>query len=82
MNRIYIGVDSFSRYSNEVMDKGSNRITKKMPININIDHILKYLSNFVCFGLGFLTIAIIINIGVNTPTIYKGDKKGETSLRK
>ena len=64
------------------MDNGSKRITKKMPININIDHALKYLSNLVCLGLGRLAMANTTNTGVKTPTIYSGDKKGDISFKK
>ncbi|MDG1477073.1 MAG: hypothetical protein P8Q14_08005 [Vicingaceae bacterium] len=64
------------------MDKGSNRITKKIPIEINIDHILKYLSNLDFLGLGLFTMDITTNIGVNTPTIYSGDKNGDISFKK
>ena len=57
-------------------------MTKKTPIRTNIDHILKYLSSFDCFGLGRFIMEIITSIGVNTPTIYNGDKNGDISLRK
>ena len=77
-----MGIDNFNKNSNETIVKGSNKITKKIPINKNVDQILKYLSSLVCLGLDLLAIAKTTNKGVNTPTMYNGDKKGEMFFKK
>ena len=57
-------------------------ITKKVPKRIKKDQYLKNLSSLDFFGLGNFAKAINTNIGVITPTMYKGDKNGEIFFKK
>lgn len=77
-----MGMESFNKNSNDSMVSGSPKMTKKMPIKINTDHILKYLSKLVCIGFGFFIRLIITNTGVSTPTQYNGERNGEIFFRK
>lgn len=79
---MYKGKVSFNKYSKDNVLKGSKSITNKVPKPIKNDHILKNLSTLVCSVFGVDEIPINAKTGVSTPTIYKGDRKGEMFFKK